>query len=143
MSRTSTVSTHELGSAARALLLPEEVIVNGKKRKTAATPAVKVANDLVEDVIHKWKGFGGFFAKLLEDVEAHFKVMSDMKLDKDLPDLSLDEFVLPLWTEEGQTGVWLDASNVGSGARARALALRLEEKGCNCSFSDTALHVRR
>jgi len=123
---------------ARELLLPESIIVNGSMRGTKPPPGAKVARDLIRMVLDRWRGFGAFFGGLLGQIEAHFRAVGEGALNINIV-FDFQPFALPLYGDSG----WLDAAHVCSAARARALALKLEEEGYRCHFSDTELMVKR
>merc|ERR1712203_784541 len=80
------------------------------------------------------------FETLLKDIEVHFEnvgnkssaTSSEVEEAWDFP-----AFVLQMYGEKG----WVDASNLGCAARARVLALKLEERGYRCEFSETDLVI--
>jgi len=139
------VSLAALLQDARHFQLPDEVIVNGVARnvKTYDT-AQRVSRELIAGVISRWPGFPTFLEELLEKIRKHFEavaVASDSLRRAEAQDAEeawdFPQFVLTLYGDEG----FLDQKNLLSAARARMLALKLEECGYLCEFSDTELLV--
>jgi len=139
------VSLAALLQDARHFQLPDEVIVNGVARnvKTHDT-AQQVSRGLTAGIISRWPGFQNFFEELLERIRTHYEtvvVASDSLRGVDSQDAEeawdFPHFVLTLYGDGG----FVDQKNLLSAARARTLALKLEECGYLCEFSDTELLV--
>jgi len=139
------VSLVALLQDARHFLLPDEVIVNGVARnvKTHDT-AQRVSRELLAGIISRWPGFQTFFEELLERIRTHFEavaIASDSLRTADSQDAEeawdFPHFVLTIYGDEG----FFDQKNLLSVARVRTLALKLEECGYLCEFSDTELLV--
>lgn len=126
---------------ARWFGLPEEIIVNGVSRATASavSSARRLQGDMVATVIAGWPDFATYFKVILDTAQKHFKELalaaSQIKEGEETYDFT--PCVVPLCTEKG----WSDTTNVCSGARARVLALRLEEHGYLVDFTDTELVI--
>jgi len=139
------VSLSALLQDARHFQLPDEVIVNGVARNVKTHDvAQQVGRELTAGIISRWPGFQNFFQELLERIRAHYEavaVASDSLRGVDLQDAEeawdFPQFVLTLYGNEG----FVDQKNILSAARARMLALKLEECGYLCEFSDTELLV--
>jgi len=136
-----------LRDAAR-LDLPEEVTINGIVRSTnVKQSAHKVGRTLVANVVSRWKDFNEFFSSILTAIEDHFQSVALQSSRASKPDEVQDavaeeafdfpRFVVQLFGEEG----WLTPKQVCSAARARVLALKLEELGYECEFTDSDLVV--
>ncbi|CAE7943466.1 unnamed protein product [Symbiodinium necroappetens] len=150
-----------LRDAAR-LELPAEILVNGISRSTRTTRAKTVGQNVVLGVVQRWDaetralqmlrplrwpGFNSFLSQLLTQIEKHFQAVGSRSgAHEDAQDdeaAAADEafdfprFVLPLFRDEG----WVAPTHICSSARARVLALKLEELGYLCEFSDADLLV--
>lgn len=122
---------------ARLLLLPQDIIINGSLRSTQQLAGIDVAKSLVDLVVERWAGFQEYFIRLLDEISAHFQGVAQQSVGVDEP-CEFQPFVLPILGDAG----WADVKNVCSPARARVLALRLEEVGYWCLFSEVDLVVR-
>lgn len=150
---------------AKRLGLPNEIVINGVARSTGANVAQKVGRDLMAGVVRQWPGFSTFLAQLLDTIREHFQAVGDLSgaklgaagnqrpprtmaadaecASEGKEDAEEEEaydfppFVLPLYDEKG----WVDQHHVCSAARARALALRVEERGYRCDFTEAELLV--
>lgn len=139
------VSLAALLQDARHFQLPDEVIVNGVARNVKTHDvAQRVGRELTAGIISRWPGFQTFFEELLERIRMHFEavtIASDSLrgVDSQAAEEAWDfpHFVLNLYGDEG----FLDRKNLLSAARARTLALKLEQCGYLCEFSDTELLV--
>jgi len=87
-----------------------------------------------------------FFSRILEEVEQHFRSVGETSGQGAIAATQEEEeaeaydfipYVFPLY---GETG-WADEQQVNSGQRARALALKLEERGYLCDFTEAELVV--
>ncbi|CAE7367405.1 unnamed protein product [Symbiodinium natans] len=135
-----------LRDAAR-LDLPAELVINGIPRSTRLTRAKAVSQNVVLGVTQRWPGFNTFLGQVLAQIEEHFQAVgsrSGVHADaQDEEAAAADEafdfprFVIPLFREEG----WVAPKHICSSARARVLALKLEELGYLCEFSDADLLV--
>lgn len=120
---------------ARVLQLPEDLVVNGTVRSTRPNTAERVGRQLIDLVIRRWHGYRGFFSSTLTKIDDHFQSLA---VDDTGSDEAYDfqPFIFPLFGDD----VWL-STDVCSGTRARVLALKLEERGYLCQFSETDLVV--
>jgi len=124
------------------LQLPEEIVVNGATCNCRQhNVADLVARDLVSRTISRWPGFDAYLDAMLEAIQAHFESVasrSNQPGGEDAEDAyDFPPFLLALFGEKG----WLDSRHVCSTARARVLALKMEERGFICEFSETDLAV--
>lgn len=123
--------------------LPDLVIVNGVRRGTRCDTAFKVNRNLVKGVVEKWTGFAAFFDGVLEGIRKHYAEVSDTSGSSahgaaeeayDFP-----PYVLAIYdVEKG----WLEPKHAGGVSRARVLAIKLEERGYLCYFTETELVVQ-
>merc|ERR1712154_710735 len=102
--------------------------------------ALEISRELMSNVIRRWPSFAEYFSKTLENIRAHFKEVGESSAapggqGQGTEDSGYDfpPYVLSIYEESG----WSDMKNVSSGARARLLALKLEECGFCCEFTDT------
>lgn len=135
------VSIDALLLDAAHMQLPEEIFVNGVLRSTVKSEAHEVAADLVATVIENWRGFPRFLSAMSEKVKNHYKNVGAKSAAGTAEDEAYDflQYRLQLYNEE--KGSWADPTNVCSAARARVLAMKLEERGYICGFSDIELTV--
>merc|ERR1712232_886128 len=133
------VSTNAVLQDARWFWLPDEISVNGVLRQTNARSAHDVRSTVVETVLMEWPGFSACLQALLLSIDTHFRSIAAAATSPTVGEETYDfaSFVMPLCGEAG----WLDNKNVCNGARARVLALRLEEHGYLCEFTETDLVV--
>jgi len=152
---------------ARRLQLPQDIVINGVARSTGPNLAQKVGRDLMDGVVRRWPGFSAYFAKMLDSIREHFQAVGEASGPKpgtaghqrpprtmaadaegaagaggkeegeEEEAYDFPPFVLPLYEETG----WLDRQHVCSAPRARALALRIEERGYRCDFTESELLV--
>jgi len=130
---------------ARHFQLPDEVVVNGTLRSTRGHgTAHQVARALVSGVVSRWPGFDAFLESTLESIRAHFESVGTASSSCNASSAQdsdeawdFPSFVLALYGEKG----WVDAQHLTTAARARVLALKLEERGYHCEFSETELVV--
>lgn len=131
---------------ARNLQLPEELVINGILRNTRSNAAHRVGRDLVSQIIEHWSGFSIFLQATLEKIRLHYHAVGERASlfnTATIHDGEAEEaydfspFVLALYGEKG----WLNTDQVCSAARARVLALKLEEHGYRCDFTETELVV--
>jgi len=129
---------------ASRLDLPDEIIVNGTVRVVDCLEAQDVARDTIQLTISGWVGFRAFLNATLDAIRSHFHSVAEKSAfvggdDAQDADESYDfsPFLLALFGEKG----WLDDKHVCSAARARVLALKIEERGYRCEFSETELVV--
>jgi len=144
----TTVSAEAVLRDAARLELPEEVVVNGVSRSTApAHTAQKVGRDLIAAVLNRWPSFDSFLAGTLTDIDKHFEKVGSTSATSTAAEEVEDEvaeeafdfprFALPVFAEEG----WLSSREVCSTPRARVLALKLEELGYQCEFTEAELLI--
>mmetsp|Transcript_18830 Transcript_18830/g.47252 ORF Transcript_18830/g.47252 Transcript_18830/m.47252 type:complete len:283 (+) Transcript_18830:95-943(+) len=154
---------------AKRFQLPHDIVVNGVSRSVGPNIAQKVGRDLMENVVRRWPGFAVYLTKLLDSIREHFQAVGEASGAKpgsaghqrpprtmaaDQEDAGaggvgeegeeeeeeaydFPPFVLPLYDETG----WVDKQHVCTAARARALALRIEERGYCCDFTEAELLV--
>merc|ERR1712106_573211 len=139
MGAPTTVSAEALLLDARNLMLPEEIVVNGTVRSTRKPSGLEVARNLVDNVIERWPAFPTYLQSILDKIQLHYKNIG-VKSAKGMPDDEAYDFLPFRLTVYRETG-WADPPNVCSAARARVLALTLEERGYLCEFSDADLVV--
>eukprot|EP00930_Biecheleria_cincta_P062809 TRINITY_DN48254_c0_g1_i1.p1 TRINITY_DN48254_c0_g1~~TRINITY_DN48254_c0_g1_i1.p1 ORF type:complete len:401 (+),score=84.41 TRINITY_DN48254_c0_g1_i1:34-1236(+) len=137
-----------LRDAAR-LELPEEIVINGVSRSTDTShTAHKVGRDLIAAVLNRWPSFDSFLAGTLLDIAKHFEKVglksatstAAEEVEDEVAEESFDfpRFALPVF---GEDGCWLSSRDVCSTPRARVLALKLEELGYRCEFTETELLI--
>lgn len=133
---------------AKRLGLPSEVLINGVARMCRrADNAAAVGRAVTKAIVNQWPGFAEFFQSVLSDIRKHYARVahfaSDPRGAQGFQDAAAEEafdfprFVLPLFDETG----WLKPQQVASASRARVLALKLEDLGYRCEFSETELLV--
>lgn len=143
----NTVATKAVLRDAARLDFPNEIVVNGVLRSLHQLDANQVGRSLLTGVINRWQGFQPFFANVLSQIDEHFKsVASQSAASVEAKDeeaacaeeaFDFPRFVVPLFSEEG----WVSPNHICSASRARILALKLEELGYLCEFSDADLLV--
>jgi len=143
----NTVATKAVLRDAARLDFPSEIVVNGVLRSLHQLDANQVSRTLLTGVINRWQGFSSFFANILNQIDEHFKsVASQSAASVEAKDeeaacaeeaFDFPRFVVPLFSEEG----WVLPNHICSASRARILALKLEELGYLCEFSDADLLV--
>lgn len=145
------VSINALMMDAQYLELPAEIVVNGAWRTTGSKIASHLSRELIAGVCNRWRNFEAYMDNTLNAVARHFETLAEssdrIKADNDKVDQEDDvegddgydfaPYVIPLWSEAG----WTDPDNICSAARARVLALKLEDLGFVCEFTDTDLFV--
>eukprot|EP00438_Fugacium_kawagutii_P002622 Skav201673 [mRNA] locus=scaffold641:359441:360649:+ [translate_table: standard] len=141
----NTVTTKAVLRDAARLDFPGEIVVNGVLCSLHQLDANQVGRSLLTGVINRWQGFQAFFTSILNQIDEHFKSIASQSASsveaKDDEAACAEEafdfprFVVPLFREEG----WV--SPICSASRARVLALKLEELGYLCEFSETDLLV--
>lgn len=124
--------------------LPSELIVNGVLRNTCPNVAQRVGRDLLETVTRRWAGFSNFFTRLVDDIREHFRHVGEESCGPRAGDeedqaeaYDFPPFVIPIYGDAG----WIDEQHINSAQRARALALKLEERGFVCDFTEADLIV--
>jgi len=142
----ATLATEAVLKDAARLELPEEIVVNGTLRSTRAVSAKQVGRTLIAGVVNRWPGFRAFFTQTLNQIDQHFLsaasssstsvAANDDEAAAAEEAFDFPRFVLPLFREG-----WVTPTQVCSAARARVLALKLEELGYLCEFSDSELLV--
>ena len=143
----NTVATKAVLRDAARLDFPSEMVVNGVLRSLHQLDANQVGRTLLTGVINRWQGFPSFFANILSQIDEHFKsvaLQSAASVEaKDEEAACAEEafdfprFVVPLFGEEG----WISPLQICSASRARILAIKLEELGYLCEFSEAELLV--
>jgi len=143
----NTVATKAVLRDAARLDFPSEMVVNGVLRSLHQLDANQVGRTLLTGVINRWQGFPSFFANVLSQIDEHFKsvaLQSAASVEaKDEEAACAEEafdfprFVVPLFGEEG----WISPTQICSASRARILAIKLEELGYLCEFSEADLLV--
>lgn len=125
---------------ARSLKLPEDIIVNGVTRSTLKPAAHRVARTLIDSVVARWPGFAEYLAGIIEKIWLHYRSVGN-KSATGTPEDEAYDFPPCRLLLYGEDGNWADAQNVCSAARSRVLALKLEDRGYFCDFTDTELVV--
>lgn len=121
---------------AQRLRLPEELTINGMNISTRPNAAQKVSRAMIENVSRRWPRFKSFFGNLLESIEEHYRsAREDAPGNDDAYDIQ--PYTLLLYENEA----WVSSQEVCNATRARVLALKLEERGYLCSFTDAELVV--
>lgn len=127
---------------AQLFKLPNEVIVNGCIRSVREhDKANKVGQGLVDNIVARWSNWKDFFEDTLQKLETHYENVGNRSAASCTQEMEeawdFPPFIIPLYTEKG----YADPANLGNGPRARVLALKLEERGYRCEFSETDLVV--
>merc|ERR1719287_446308 len=121
--------------------LPSEIMINGVLRTTVKSAAHDVAASLLEDITKRWRNFPRFLETTLDSIKAHFESVGSKSTAGTPEDEAYDFLPFRLALYDDAKSGWIDPSNVCSAARARLLALKIEERGYLCSFSEIELTV--
>merc|ERR1711957_554435 len=116
--------------------LLEELVVHGLTTSTRPNAGQRTSRALIENVIRRWPRFKTFFTTLLDCIEDHF---NSSKQDAPSNDDAYD--VQPYTLLLYENDAWVNSQDVYNPTRARVLALKLEERGYICSFTDSELVV--
>eukprot|EP00933_Yihiella_yeosuensis_P041430 TRINITY_DN35820_c0_g1_i1.p1 TRINITY_DN35820_c0_g1~~TRINITY_DN35820_c0_g1_i1.p1 ORF type:complete len:447 (+),score=68.48 TRINITY_DN35820_c0_g1_i1:58-1341(+) len=131
---------------ARQLELPDEVVVNGVLRSSKRElSANKVSSMLMADVIDRWPTWRQFYSHTLNAIRDHYQSVAVKSVSGEAASedpaaeeaFDVPRFVMPIFGDDG----WLKPKQIGSTARARVLAVKLEELGYLCEFTESELMV--
>lgn len=129
-------SASDIMESARVLGLPKEIIVNGYLRRTGQPPSLEILRKLRRTVENQWTGFNKLLEGIFKDIEEYFQSVG---LDQftHTNTWEFPPYILPLW----EKGMFISSHDVYNAARARTLALKLEEVGYTCYFTDRDLVI--